>query len=313
MDFYAAICAIITTAFIYFVTEILIIFLRTRNWIQPTLGPREPKRTPTLKKRPTTFQKTPAFESVFYITNAEEGLSPRKWGSISPLKNYLRKKLPYRLQGKEPLNLRKISICVRNIIFLEELYDPRNPRIILCDDALEVALNRKALHIDELDDVIITQLDDTHKTQTTHPDTLQSDPCYELSPGARRLWHDTWARFIPPPGVPQGKIPHEMTFKIQPALLNVIRTLDGVDKTKEQFTWIDITKLVTRYLLSNKNRFFDSRNIRIALLEGDLLGIALGNIKAIHRSQILDYLKSVLIAVNRNDHQPPTDSPKNME
>ena len=104
-----------------------------------------------------------------------------------------------------------------------------------------------------------------------------------------------------------------MTFKIQPALLNVIRTLDGVDKTKEQFTWIDITKLVTRYLLSNKNRFFDSRNIRIALLEGDLLGIALGNIKAIHRSQILDYLKSVLIAVNRNDHQPPTDSPKNME
>ena len=48
---------------------------------------------------------------------------------------------------------------------------------------------------------------------------------------------------------------------------------------------IQITSNLGKYIMQNKNQFFDMRNIRIALVENDLLGFAFG-VKAFARSQV---------------------------
>jgi hypothetical protein len=44
----------------------------------------------------------------------------------------------------------KVLLALKKIIRDEELFDPRNPTIILCDEALERALNVLALHVSDL-------------------------------------------------------------------------------------------------------------------------------------------------------------------
>ena len=48
---------------------------------------------------------------------------------------------------------------------------------------------------------------------------------------------------------------------------------------------IQLTKLLSNYILANKARFFDDRNIKVAMVEGDRLGVAFA-VKAFHRTQV---------------------------
>jgi hypothetical protein len=41
-------------------------------------------------------------------------------------------------------------LAFKEIITAEELFDPQNPSIILCDSALEEAIDVKAFHVSEI-------------------------------------------------------------------------------------------------------------------------------------------------------------------
>ena len=46
-----------------------------------------------------------------------------------------------------------------------------------------------------------------------------------------------------------------------------------------------MTKHLSHYILTRKERFFDDRNIKVALCDGDPLGVAFG-VRAFHRTQV---------------------------
>jgi hypothetical protein len=46
-----------------------------------------------------------------------------------------------------------------------------------------------------------------------------------------------------------------------------------------------VANILSKYIMANKDKFFDLRNIRIALVENDPLGEAFG-VKAFARSQV---------------------------
>ena len=46
-----------------------------------------------------------------------------------------------------------------------------------------------------------------------------------------------------------------------------------------------LTKHLSSYILTNKDKFFDERNIKVAICAGDPLGDAFG-VKAFHRTQV---------------------------
>jgi hypothetical protein len=46
--------------------------------------------------------------------------------------------------------LLQLLLALKRVITAEKLFDPHNPTIIMCDWALEEALQMKALHVSEL-------------------------------------------------------------------------------------------------------------------------------------------------------------------
>ncbi len=71
------------------------------------------------------------------------------------LKKYILKKTPY---NRESYTLAKILTILKVIICDAEMFDMRNPAIILCDKDLESALNMRALHVTEIRNIVYCQL-----------------------------------------------------------------------------------------------------------------------------------------------------------
>ena len=86
-------------------------------------------------------------------------------------------------------------------------------------------------------------------------------------------------------------------FTCKPKFLAVLRTLPETDKNKLVFTYEEATLLLSTYILKHKNRFFDNRNIKLAMVKGDLLGEAFG-VSAFHRCQVNNFLRDQLIPYN---------------
>ena len=62
---------------------------------------------------------------------------------------------------------------------------------------------------------------------------------------------------------------------------------------------LQVTLLLSTYILSHKEKFFDSRNIKLAIVAGDPLGEAFG-VQAFHWCQVNNLLKSQLIPLQSN-------------
>jgi hypothetical protein len=48
---------------------------------------------------------------------------------------------------------------------------------------------------------------------------------------------------------------------------------------------LQVAMLLSKYIMCHKDRFFDLRNIKVALVENDLLGTAF-KVRAFHRTQV---------------------------
>ena len=65
--------------------------------------------------------------------------------------------------NKEKFTFKQILIALKNVIRSEELYDPRNPSVVLCSQELERTLNMRALHVSELPNLVISQIENTEE------------------------------------------------------------------------------------------------------------------------------------------------------
>ena len=78
-----------------------------------------------------------------------------KFQACSKLKSFLVKKI--RVE-KTYYTLVEILIILKDIIRGEGLFDDTNPSNILCSNELEEALDKKALHVTEIRDVVLKEL-----------------------------------------------------------------------------------------------------------------------------------------------------------
>ena len=70
----------------------------------------------------------------------------------------------------------QILIVLKNIMKSEELYDPRNPSIIFCSEELEKIFDCKALHLTELRELVLHQIEErSRKEVNLHWNRLRVD------------------------------------------------------------------------------------------------------------------------------------------
>jgi len=54
--------------------------------------------------------------------------------------------------------LNQILTILKDIIMREEMFDPLNPSMIMCSEELEEAINMKAIHVTEMQELVAKQL-----------------------------------------------------------------------------------------------------------------------------------------------------------
>ena len=184
---------------------------------------------------------------------------------------------------RESCSLGEILTLLKDLIKSQGLFDMRNPSVILCSPSLEQALDRRALHVTEVKSIVKSQLDalpsqdlggrSWPKSGNRRPPSLLTGPGHSEEPGQSQL------------------------FRLRPQFLDVLRTVSGQDRDQTIFSYQEITSLLSRYIISKEEQFLDRRNIRVALVGGDPLGIAF-NVSAFHRSQVHSFIRSQLIPVS---------------
>ena len=198
--------------------------------------------------------------------------------------------------NKSLFTLAEVLTVLKHAIRGEGLYDEKNPSVILCSQELEEALNMKALHVTEIRDLVLS-----HLIKLESDDFLKKH-CDNVTPAPSA--NDTSTRQHPVSAtqhlIQSANISTRVIndkrakFTCKPKFLAVLRTMPETDKHKLVFTYEEATLLLSTYILKHKARFFDNRNIKLAMVKGDLLGEAFG-VSAFHRCQVNNFLRDQLI------------------
>merc|ERR1719193_655247 len=86
-------------------------------------------------------------------------------------------------------------------------------------------------------------------------------------------------------------------FLLKEKLQRVFFTLNEFDPSKKQYAKTEVATLLATYILKNKERFFDTRNILVAIVKNDPLGEAFG-VNAFHRTQTEELMVRQLVYVD---------------
>lgn len=202
-------------------------------------------------------------------------------------------------QEKRYYSLAEVLTVLKDVISAEKMFDERNPSVIICSKSLEQALNQKALHVTEVRDLVLGQLERLADQSLRDRGVARPGPAPPL------------------PGPPQTAAPRvirtasvatnvqtnkDAKFRLKPLFLKVAQMVEGVTKTKTIFTYEEVTLILSKYILSKKETLFDQRNIKLAIVKGDPLGEAFG-VDAFHRCQVNALLRTQLLPVHP-DSQP---------
>jgi hypothetical protein len=167
----------------------------------------------------------------------------------------------------------------------EKLYDENNASIILCDEALEEALNLKYLHLGELRENVCKQL--------TPNDTLPEKKACKPKQQTNNVL--------------------ATKFYVKPLFREVLNHVSAVSKNQRVFTYEELKKHLVSYIMWNRERFFDERSLEIVYcgLE-DPLGKAF-SVKAFHGRQLFSLIMNQVIPYENEitlKHVEVTDTDK---
>ena len=217
---------------------------------------------------------------------------------FSELQSFLMRKRGF---DKRVFSLQDILIVLKHIISQEKLFDPRNTSIIVCSEGLEKSLNMRALHVSEFRSQVLTQLVKVNEENST-----PQWQCWERGRGQETRPIKGVARRIYEANISSNRVvDSDCRFSCKEKLLLLIRTLPEIDKNQTVFSYKEITKLVSKYIITHKLRLFDKRNVKVCIVTNDPLGAAFG-LDYFHRCQFPNLLMKQLIPVTEDDM--PTDT-----
>ena len=210
-------------------------------------------------------------------------------------------------KDKKYLTLAVIMLALKKIIKDEKLYDENNTKIILCSQELEDAINRKAMHSSEVRNEVIKQLLIAYD-QPSLRNILLGQNWMQRQVEWHPIWntlhlesieasHNTILQLTDELNI-INSIPAHSKFTPTPDFLKVLHLAPGINREQTTFTFSEIVCLLSSYILSKQDEFFDKRDIKIAIVKDDLLGIAFG-VKAFHRNQVVSLMTKQLIPADQ--------------
>ena len=259
-----------------------------------------PENTASTSKETGTIVTSPVVTPVELNKNLLNTLF--KFNPLSKLKCFLVSKTGVE---KTYYSLAEILTILKNIIKGEGMFDHANPSVIICSPELERALNMKALHVTEIRDLVLSQItkvpDQSLRKTTNISRTNLNFKVKRESNQQTQQQHSS--RITRTANISTAIFTDKKAkFTLKPKFLKVVRLVPGINNTQTVFSYEEVTLLLSKYILARKKEIFDPRNIKLALVGNDPLGDAFG-VKAFHRCQVNNLLRSQLIPVN-SDYPP---------
>jgi hypothetical protein len=216
----------------------------------------------------------------------------------SPLRQYLNRHAPGQLT--EIFKLSTLLTILKNIIIETHQFDENNPQILIFDDELKTFLDIPAIHYDQLYEYVHKHLKHviTLQPRLTHTNTFAFN-MYPNEPKPKKLC----------PNIPKEKSQYiilSTSPEINPIVPSIEKTcfaqaddlcvmrrklrqvlifLPSFPSHEFIFTFQDIQKYVTEYVMIRKDYFVDPRNPLIFVIKNDPLSVAL-NVKGFYISQL---------------------------
>ena len=209
---------------------------------------------------------------------------PRQFLPESKLILYLMKKLPSVFDRIDKVStLQTVLDSILHVIQKERLLCQGNSEIILCDNDLKQATKIPKFHKSQLEAIIVNQM------KTVDPELVYSSP----SP----LHSDANCSY------------NTKKISLRAKLMKFIKTIDGMRKRKNEFTFKELFDIITTYISQKKEILIHNQNTQVVHIENDPLGRALG-IKAFHTSQFVHLLKYQTIPLQQTRKQGRKKKPK---
>ena len=214
-----------------------------------------------------------------------------KKGSL--LKTYLVTKVGF-LQ--EEFTLQEIIRALVRWVSEYKLYDSFNPAMILCSRELESVLGMTALHVSELGQVVLQHIQN-HAEVNLQAHLRDVYPRVQIGRWCPRMVGPRYLQHVPFRGDPT------FPFRLQPKFLEVIRSvnafknIDNGDSTRTVFGRGEVVRHFCSYVLENRAKLFDPRNVKVVLVGNDPLGDAF-QVKVFHRCQTNRLIDRQLLCIS---------------
>ena len=190
---------------------------------------------------------------------------------------------------KSHFTLAEILIIIKDVVSREKLSDPSNPAVIICSRELEEALDVKAIHVTQVRAQTLNQLvkiPEQMTRETTFKNIQDGQEIAEQDKFPRNPTATSNTRIIRSESTaPPVSLNHNMRVEVNPRLLNVVRQAPNTEQQRTIYTYGEITRMLSNYILARKEVLFDQRNIQIALVADDPLGKVF-EVNAFHRAQL---------------------------
>ena len=138
--------------------------------------------------------------------------------------------------------------ALRQVISREKLYDPSNTTVIICSQDLENALNVKFLHVTEIRDVVLMQMEllpPMLLASLTPPPTNNPQlpvPTNDLNGQQQQQPQANPNGTVVTPGGNNGKFDIEGRYYVKPLFVKVLRKVYGVNPTQVIFTYREVNR-----------------------------------------------------------------------
>jgi len=274
--------------------------------------------------------------SAHVASNAIDYHCPRTFAEGSELHHYLAKKLPKRVTlSHRVYSLHQVLVSLRDVMKEADLFDRKNPCVVVCDQELEKALDVKAVHLSQMRDYVLKQMtkgsamvngvwqqlmphdlpigvsgggggvasDAMNRESDVVTSSTTSSGCENGAAAIFKLSsprENGKGKGVESGGAKNGSpkgiaVDTNGSYRVRRPFRKVLRNLPGVEKDKSVFSYKELVGHLSQYILVNKDRLFDSRNSMVVLCQDDLLGKAFG-LRAFHRSQVTSLLRKQLLS-----------------
>ena len=208
-------------------------------------------------------------------------------------------------------SLEEVESIILRAVAVQSLYSDKNPEILVCDRELENALNVAALHCSELRTHLLEKILVNVDTGTEQKPLWSALPPVIKFVGGKIQTFGAPLNLTAEFGVSEtyDSVPRpekEARFLLKDRLLHFFRNNTAVDQDKTIFSFGEICVLLSTYIIGNKQRLFDMRNIKLCICKGDPLEQAL-NVDYFHRSQVVRLLRGQIIPYMNADHSSDSD------